>query len=87
MNKIKASGLFDMQGYDTTPIVMLSWALRLYNDILSNRIPARHTLKKAIKFTGSQIEAKEYENLLRRIDRIDDYLKLIPICAYSGNGE
>ena len=73
MNKIKASGLFDMQGYDTTPIVMLSWALRLYNDILSNRIPARHTLKKAIKFTGSQIEAKEYENLLRRIDRIDDY--------------
>ena len=73
MNKIKASGLFDMQGYDTTPIVMLSWALRLYNDILSNRIPARHTLKKAIKFTGSQIEAKQYENLLRRIDSIDDY--------------
>ena len=73
MNKIKASGLFDMRGYDSTPIVMLSWALRLYNDVLSNRIPARHTLKKAIKFTGSQIETKQYENLLRRIDRIDDY--------------
>lgn len=73
MNKIKASGLLDMKGYDSTPVVMLSWALRLYNDILSNRIPARHTLKKAIKFTGSQIETKQYENLLRRIDRIDDY--------------
>ena len=73
MNKIKAAGLLDMRGYDNTPIVMLSWALRLYNDILSNRIPARHTLKKAIKFTGSQIETKQYENLLRRIDRIDDY--------------
>ena len=73
MSKIKAAGLLDMRGYDNTPIVMLSWALRLYNDILSNRIPARHTLKKAIKFTGSQIETKQYENLLRRIDRIDDY--------------
>ena len=73
MNKIKASGLYDMRGYDNTPIVMLSWALRLYNDILYNRIPARHTLKKAIKFTGSKIETKQYENLLRRIDRIDDY--------------
>ena len=73
MNKIKSSGLFDMRGYDSTPIVMLSWALRLYNDILSNRIPARHTLMKAIKFTGSKIEVKQYENLLRRIDRIDDY--------------
>ena len=59
MNKIKAAGLLDMKGYDSTPVVMLSWALRLYNDILSNRIPARHTLKKAIKFTGSQIETKQ----------------------------
>ena len=55
-----------------TPIVVLSWVMRLYNSILKFRIAARHTLKKGIKFTGSVLDKREMENILRRLDRIDD---------------
>ena len=55
-----------------SPIVVLAWVLRLYNSVLKYRIAARHTIRKGIKFTGSQLERKELDNIYRRLDRIDD---------------
>nr|DAE82618.1 MAG TPA: hypothetical protein [Caudoviricetes sp.] len=55
-----------------SPIVVLSWVMRLYNSVLKYRIAARHTIKKGIKYTGSQLDRKELDNIYRRLDRIDD---------------
>lgn len=54
----------------------LSWILRVYKDIKHNRIPAIKTLQRCQELTPSQIERKELNNLLRRINRIDDDMLL-----------
>lgn len=56
-----------------TPVVVLAWVLRLYNSIKKFRIAARHTIEKAIKFTGSELTKKELKIIYNRLDRIDDY--------------
>ena len=56
-----------------SPIVVLGWVLRLYNSILKFRIPARHTIAKAIRFTGSELDRRELTILSKRLDRIDDF--------------
>ena len=56
-----------------SPIVVLGWVLRLYNSILKFRIPARHTIAKAIRFTGSELDRRELTILTKRLDRIDDF--------------
>ena len=50
----------------------LSWVLRIYRDIAGNRIPAIKVIQKCQDLTPSQIEKKELNNMLRRINRIDD---------------
>ena len=50
----------------------LSWVLRVYKDVMHNRIPALVTLAKCQLLTPSQIERKELNNMARRLNRIDD---------------
>jgi hypothetical protein len=46
--------------------------MRLYKDVLHNRIAALHTIAKCMEMTPSQLEKKELSNLARRLNRIDD---------------
>ena len=59
-----------------TRFLVLSWVMRLYKDVLHNRIAALHTISKCVDMTPSQIEKKELSNLARRLNRIDDDLLL-----------
>ena len=52
--------------------MVLAWVLRLYKDVLHNRIPAIETLKRCKLLTGSKIEIREMENVIKRLNRIDD---------------
>lgn len=52
--------------------VVLAWVLRLYKDVLHNRIPAIETLKRCKLLTGSKIEIREMDNVIKRLNRIDD---------------
>ena len=55
-----------------TRFLVLSWVMRLYKDVLHNRIAALRTIAKCMEMTPSQIEKKELSNLARRLNRIDD---------------
>lgn len=55
-----------------TKFLVLSWVMRLYKDVLHNRIAALHTIAKCMEMTPSQLEKKELSNLARRLNRIDD---------------
>lgn len=55
-----------------TKFLVLSWVMRLYSDVLHNRIAALHTIAKCMEMTPSQLEKKELSNLARRLNRIDD---------------
>lgn len=48
------------------------WSIQLYKHMQYRRIPALRSLNKAKGLTGSRIEKAEIENLIRRINRIDD---------------
>lgn len=71
MNKIDDNG-YNYNSEIDNKLIFLSWVLRLYRDVLSNRIAALHTLKKAIELTGSTLEKKEMSNIITRLERIDD---------------
>lgn len=53
--------------------IVMDWIVRLYSDILKNRIPAIHTLNKCIDIYGSQLIKFELKNLILRLNRIDDF--------------
>ena len=75
-NKINRAGLlFFSKGVDNK-FICLSWVMRLYKDVLRNRIPAIKTLERAAELTPSQIEKKEFLNIVRRLNRIDDDMLL-----------
>lgn len=67
---INNSDLWDVKVDGSNPI--LEWGLRIYKDILTYRIPALHTLKKAIAITGSAFEKADMMNLINKLNRIDD---------------
>lgn len=71
MNKITNDG-YNVNSEIDNKIIFLSWVLRLYKDVLHNRIAAIHTLKDSIKITPSVLEAKEMNNIIKRLERIDD---------------
>lgn len=52
--------------------LVMSWTLRLYNDILQRRIPALYQLRKMVEIVPSYYERKELKNLEVRLRRIDD---------------
>lgn len=74
-SKINKLGLNYNREVDNKFIV-LSWVLRLYKDVLHNRIPALKTLERCQELTPSQIERKELNNMARRLSRIDDDMLL-----------
>ena len=53
-------------------MVVLIWTLRLYKDVKLKRIASIRTLKKGVFLTASKLEHREYTNLIRRLERIDD---------------
>ena len=50
----------------------LFWVLRVYNDVVGYRLSANKLLTKFKDISPSKIEIKEFDNLLKRINRIDD---------------
>ncbi len=71
--KAKLDALGNMWNAEThDAYVIIQWVLRLYKDVLTYRIPARHTLANATKYLGSVYEIRECNNLIMRLDRIDD---------------
>jgi hypothetical protein len=59
-----------------TRFISLSWVMRVYKDVLGNRIPALKTLERMQELSPSQIERKELDNFARRLNRIDDDMLL-----------
>lgn len=56
--------------------VVLSWVIRVYNDVVGYRIATTRMLDRFQELTPSQIEKKEMNNFARRINRIDDDMLL-----------
>jgi len=71
MSKIASNG-YNVNHSIDNKIVVLSWVMRLYKDVLSNRIAAIHSLTRGIEITASVLERKEFTNIIRRLERIDD---------------
>lgn len=71
MKKIIAMGDNPNSDIDNK-LIFLSWVLRLYKDILHNRISALRDLKDGIELTPSKLEQKEMNNIIFRLQRIDD---------------
>ena len=69
VNRYGYTSLVDTKG---NKFIMLSWIMRLYKDIARNRIPAIKSLERGIELTASQIEKKEFKDIIKRLNRIDD---------------
>lgn len=72
MQKVLASNSKLYQGQYDDKFSTFFWSLRLYRHMQYRRIPALKTLNRAKALTGSRIEKAEIENVIRRINRIDD---------------
>lgn len=57
-------------------LVVMEWALRLYNDVKFKRIDALETIKTCTAFTGSALEKRYLNHIAREIKTIDDGLLL-----------
>lgn len=53
-------------------LIVLQWALRLYLDIKTKRIPAIHALKRAKQETGSSLEGREITWVSNNLNQIDE---------------
>lgn len=72
MQKIISSNSKLYQGELNDRFSSFIWSIQLYKHMQYRRIPALRSLNKAKALTGSRIEKAEIENLIRRINRIDD---------------
>lgn len=72
MNKILKSNSKLYQGEMNDKFTSFIWSIQLYKHMQYRRIPALRMLNKAKALTGSRIEKAEMENLIRRINRVDD---------------
>lgn len=73
LRRICRSNMKMYEDSSTSKIVVFFWTLRLYRHVGPRRIGALHTLNKAKRLVGSRIEKMEIENVIRRINRIDDH--------------
>ena len=73
------------QGQYNDRFTTFMWTMDLYNHMQYRRVPALRFLRKVKALTGSRIEQAEIENLMRRINRIDDnsLLEAGPISAMN----
>ncbi len=52
--------------------IVLQWTLRLYKNVKFERIGALKMLNKGKSITASKLEIREMENVIRRLNKIDD---------------
>lgn len=57
-------------------LIVMEWALRLYNDVKFKRIDALETIRVCTAFTGSALEKRHLNHIAREIKTIDDGLLL-----------
>lgn len=53
-------------------LIVMQWTLRLYKNVKLERISAIRMLNKGKQMTGSRLEIREMENVIRRLNKIDD---------------
>lgn len=70
-DKIVQAG-FNINRNINNKLIVLTWVLRIYKDIKLRRISAIRTLNKGKELTGSRLEKREIDNVIRRMNRIDD---------------
>ena len=70
-NKLKNNGMISFNEYET-PIVVLSYILNLYNNMKNNKLTTRKELINILPSISSQLRKREVENLIKRLDMIDD---------------
>lgn len=56
--------------------ITMSWILRIYKNIVGYRLSVNKIVEKCKTLSPSQIEIKELNNLVRRVNRIDDDMLL-----------
>jgi len=83
-NKIKGDNLKLYQDSEISKFIVFSWALSLYNNIKIHRVGALKTLARSKSLTGSRLEKMEIDNVIRRIQRIDDSVVLEAAETTSG---
>ena len=69
--KLKNNGMISFNEYET-PIVVLSYILNLYNNMKNNKRTARKELINILPSISSQLRKREVENLIKRLEMIDD---------------
>ena len=69
--KLSASTTYINKDVDNS-FVVLSWALRLKNEIKFKRLPAIKTLNKAKQLTGSELEKRELSYAVDKLSRLED---------------
>lgn len=52
--------------------IVMAWVLRLYVDVKLRRIAAIKTMQRGKALSGSALEKREMDNMIRRLRRIDD---------------
>jgi hypothetical protein len=76
MEKLNRQGQLFFNREVRDKFVVLSWVLRIYNDVVGYRIATTRMLGRFQELTPSQIEKKEMNNFVRRLNRIDDDMLL-----------
>lgn len=71
LNKITENVYGMTKGVKAPKLAILNWCFRLYSNVKMKRIPALHLLNKSKSYTGSTLEKREIDNVIRALNRID----------------
>ena len=71
-DKIVRNNMKLYENSEISKFITFGWALSIYKNLKIRRIGAIKTLLRAKILTGSRLEQLEIENVIRRINRIDD---------------
>ncbi len=71
-SKISKNNIKLYENCEISKFITFGWTLSLYKNIRIRRIGSLRTLGRAKQLTGSRLEKMEIDNVIRRINRIDD---------------
>ena len=71
-DKIVRNNIKLYENSEISKFIVFGWALSIYKNLKIRRIGAIKTLNRAKILTGSRLEQLEIDNVIRRINRIDD---------------
>ncbi len=71
-NKVFSNNIKLYENSNISKFIVFGWTLDLYRNIKTRRISAIHTLNNLKLLTASRLERMEMDNVIRRINRIDD---------------